>query len=340
MAIRIHVTAVRDCPVVEIRAAMSQALRLACAGPECTPVGDQLEIHEHGGWAWFVTSVWGVGAGDLNRGLCQLARPALQFTTSDGERWYLTVHGGPDGPVHFLHEFGSHAYAPDPAEDADRRAQVEQVAEPPPVDPRLAFLEEDRTPDADATRAPFDLVADALNEMGARIPEDFRAAVAPLRYSAAVNRYREWHAEQVSKALGEAGLPHEPSAVRSVLMWEDITDKEREGDLGNLPRLLSVLGLGGQWDDLVRQAEVPPPQPEAGCDPEAEEGSPDADEAHAAPARAEMRAGGRRGIAGRRRGARHPRAARRGGRPVRPGPGDRRAAGAYSGDRWAVRPAA
>ena len=77
MAIRIHVTAVRDCPVVEIRAAMSQALRLACAGPECTPVGDQLEIHEHGGWAWFVTSVWGVGAGDLSRGLCQLARPAL-----------------------------------------------------------------------------------------------------------------------------------------------------------------------------------------------------------------------------------------------------------------------
>src|SRR3954468_20874744 len=31
----------------------------------------------------------GVNAGDLNRGLCQLARPALQFTTSDGDRWYL-----------------------------------------------------------------------------------------------------------------------------------------------------------------------------------------------------------------------------------------------------------
>ena len=38
-----------------------------------------------GGWTWFTTSVWGVSAGDLNRGLCHLARPALQFTTSDGD---------------------------------------------------------------------------------------------------------------------------------------------------------------------------------------------------------------------------------------------------------------
>jgi hypothetical protein len=262
MAIRINITAVRDCPANEIRAVMSEVIRPACPGPECTPVGDQLDLHEYGGWTWFTTSVWGVSAADLNRGLCRLARPALQFTTSDGDRWYLTVHGGSPGQVHFLHEFSYHSHAPDPAEDAERQAQLDQREEPPPVDPRLAFLEDDRPPDLDRPRVPFDLVADGLNEMGARIPEEFRASVAHLPYSAAVNRYRAWHAEQVSAALTDAGIPHDSSAVRAVLLWENVTDNERDSDLGNLPRLLSILGLGGEWEDWVRQAEAPPPPPE------------------------------------------------------------------------------
>jgi hypothetical protein len=262
MAVRINVTAVRDCPPVEVRAVMSEVLRPACTGPDCTPVGDQLELYEHNGWLWFSTSVWGVSPGDLNRGLCRLARPAVQFTTSDGDRWYLTVHGGPRGQVHFLHEFSYHSYAPDPAEDAARQAQLDEHEEPPPVDPRLAFLEDDRPPGPDRPRVPFDLAADGLIELGAQIPEEFRASVARRPYSAAVNRYRAWHAEQVSGALTEAGIPHDPAAVRSVLLWENVTDTERGSDLGNLPRLLSVLGLGGQWDDWVRQAEAPPPPPE------------------------------------------------------------------------------
>src|SRR4051812_26165802 len=137
MAIRINVTAVRDCPPDEVRAVMSQFIRPACAGPECAPVGDLLDVQEHGGWTWFGTSVWGVSSGDLNRGLCRLARPALQFTTSDGDRWYLTVHGGPGGQVHFLHEFSVNAHAPDPEEDAERQDQLEQREEPTPIDPRL-----------------------------------------------------------------------------------------------------------------------------------------------------------------------------------------------------------
>jgi hypothetical protein len=259
MAIRINVTAVRQCPPAELRAVMSEVIRPVCSGAECAPVGDQLDVHEHGGWTWFATSVWGVGAGDLNRGLCKLARPALQFTTSDGDRWYLTVHGGPRGQVNFLHEFGYHAHAPDPAEDAERQAQVEQREEPPPVDPRLAFLEEDRPAGPQRAPVPFDLIADSLAEMGAPVPEEFRASVTGLPYSAAVNRYRRWHADHVVAALAAAGIPHDPAAVHSVLLWETVTDNERGGDLGNLPRLLSVLGLGGEWDDCVRQAEAPPP---------------------------------------------------------------------------------
>jgi hypothetical protein len=259
MATRINVTAVRDCPPAEIRSVMSQVIRLACPGPECTPVGDQLELHEHGGWTWFTTSVWGVSAGDLNRGLCQLARPALQFTTSDGDRWYLTIHGGPQGQVHFLHEFGYHSSAADPVQDAERQAQLNQHVEPAPVDPQLAFLEEDPLPTTARLQVPFDLIADGLMEMGASIPEEFRASVADLPYSAALERYRAWHAEQVSDSLARAGINHDRAAVRSVLLWETVTDNERGHDLGNLPRLLAVLGLGGEWDEWVRQAEAPPP---------------------------------------------------------------------------------
>ena len=75
VAVRIHVTAVRDCPVEEARDTYTGILG---------PAFQNVEIHEHGGWTWFMTSVWGVSSTDLNKGLCQLARPALQFTTSDG----------------------------------------------------------------------------------------------------------------------------------------------------------------------------------------------------------------------------------------------------------------
>jgi hypothetical protein len=265
MALRINVTAVRHCPLEEVRAVMSEVLRKpACAEDSCGPIGDLLELHEHNGWLWFTTSVWGVSSGDLNRGLCKLSRPALQFTTSDGDRWYLSIHGGPQGQVHFLHEFSYHSHVPDPAEDADWQERLDQHEEPP-VDPRLAFLEDDPQPGPSVPKAPFDLIADALKELGGHVPDEFRASVAHLPYSAAAARYREWHAEQVCDALTAAGIPHGRSAVRSVLLWEDRVGADG-GDLGNLPWLLSVLGLGGEWDDYVRQAEAPPapePEPEA-----------------------------------------------------------------------------
>jgi hypothetical protein len=258
MAIRIHVTAVRNCPSAEVRAVMSEVIRPVCANAEeCRPVGELLSIEEHNGWTWFRTSVWGVSAAELNRGLCQLARPALQFTTCDADRWYLTVHGGPTGQVHFVHHFGTHHRDPDPADDAGRQAEL-QSQEEPPIDPELAFLQDEPPPGPDRPRVPFDLCADEQAEEGIPVPEEFRASVAALPYSQAVARYRRWHAEQVSAALRAAGIPHAPDAVRAVLLWENVTDRELDSDLGNLPRLLSVLGLGGEWDDYMRQVEAPP----------------------------------------------------------------------------------
>jgi len=278
MAVRINVTAVRDCPPAEVRAVMSDIIKPACANQDdCQPVGDLLQIHEHNGWTWFNTSVWGVGAGDLNRGLCRLARPALQFTTSDGDRWYLTVHGGPTGQVHFLHEFGPHSGDPDSAEDAEREAGDEDEDDYEP-DPELAFLEDDPLPGSDGVKTAFDRFADELAEMGAHIPEGFRLSVLGLPYSAAVAAYRRWHAEEVSAALTAAGIAHDVAAVRAVLLWEGVTTNENSSDLGNLPRLLHVLGLGGEWDEYIRQAESPEPEqePEA-CDMEPAEPEPPKD---------------------------------------------------------------
>ncbi|MBX9584188.1 MAG: hypothetical protein K2X87_28140 [Gemmataceae bacterium] len=276
MAVRIHVTAVRGCPADEVRAVFAEVIKPPCPpqdGECAVPV--RVETAEHNGWVWFTTSVWGVSAADLNRGLCRLARPGLQFTTSDGDRWYLTVHGGPQGQAHFLHEF--HAHGAEHTADGEDDEDGDEVE----VDPKLAFLEDDPPPGRAGPKSRFDLFADELAELGGHVPGEFRAAVADLPRHEAVNRYRGWHADQVVAAFAAAGIPHDGAAVRAVLLWQGVTETEHGGDLGNLPRLLSVLGLGGQWDEWVRDAEKPPePEPEL----EDEEGPPPEDEV--GPARA------------------------------------------------------
>ena len=252
MATRINVTAVRNCSLDDVRAVFTTILGPAFA---------EIPITDHNGWLSFVTSVWGVSAGDLNRGLCKLAGPALQFTTSDGDRWYLTIHGGQHGQRFFLHEFQFHSYIPGPDDDQRRAEELAQRGEPPPIDSRLEFLEEDRAPGPKRPKAPFDLAADALTSVGGPVSDEFRASVADLPYSQAITRYREWHADQIIAGLASAGIPHDSAAVRSVLLWERITESESGSDLGNLPRLLSVLGIGKEWDDYVTQAETPPPPP-------------------------------------------------------------------------------
>jgi hypothetical protein len=132
MAIRIHVTAVRDCTPEQVRSCFTEILG---------PTFAEVPLHQKNGWISFHTSVWGVGANDLVKGLTQLGKPGLQFTTSDGDRWYLSVFGGGQAPVQFLHEFGPLSYEPNPEQD-------DEYTEPEPeesfaVDPELAFLEDD-----------------------------------------------------------------------------------------------------------------------------------------------------------------------------------------------------
>jgi hypothetical protein len=212
-------------------------------------LAERLQIREQHGWTLCASSVWAVSGSELNTALTELNRPALQFTTSDGDRWYLTVHGGPDGPASFCHEFSIHAHAPDPADDERRVAEWTRRSEPEPVDPELAFLEEPPAPPPERPPSPFDEIAQELAARGAALPGDFLDALARLPYSAAVERYRRWHAEHVSQALTRAGIPHDPAALSEVLLWENSGENEYAGDLGNLPRLLRVLGIVGVGDE-------------------------------------------------------------------------------------------
>jgi hypothetical protein len=258
MAVRVHVTAVRDVKPDDVRLVFTNLLGQGF---------EQVTLHEHGGWVSFSTSVWGGDSAKLHRGLCELAKPGIQVTSSDGCRWYLTIYGGPTGPMPVLHEFYNHRSPADPSRDEEVEADYAARARDDQGDPELAFLEDDRPARPNRPPRAFDGFAESFREMGAPLPDSFVESVIHLPYHQAFNRFREWYADDVAAALARAGIPVDARAVRQVLLWEGVTEREADSDLGNLPRFLSVLGLGGEWDEWVRQAENPPPEETcAACD--------------------------------------------------------------------------
>ena len=266
MATRIHVTAVHSGVLTEVRAVFTDILGTAF---EAVPV------HEQNGWVWFTTSVWGVKGSDLNAGLCRLALPALQFTTSDDARWHLTVHGGALGREDHLHEFTYFSEPPNPEHDEELAEDARNYAVEP-IDPALAFLEDEpETPPR--PRMPFDEVAEDFDDCGAPLPESLVEKLRALSFSEAVVGLHAWHVEAVVKALTGAGIDFDVEAVTRVLQWDSVTRREHYGGLGNLPRLLSVLGLGGQWDEYVRAAEDAPDESEIGEEDETEPPPPPPD---------------------------------------------------------------
>lgn len=247
MAVRMHVTAIRSNAPAEVRVVFTDILGKGFEG---------VPIHHHGGWVWFRTSVWGVDSKDLNAGICRLAQPGLQFTTSDASCWYVVIHGGPQGQVSFLHLFGYFSAAPNPEYyDGD---QSDYDAEDDAVDPELAFLEDEPAEKESYPRKPFDGVADDFADYGFPLPKALCDEWRELDICEAINRLRAWHITAMPDALEAAGIPIDADRLRGVLLWEHVTPMERHGDLGNFPRFLSILGLGGEWDQYIEEAEAAP----------------------------------------------------------------------------------
>jgi hypothetical protein len=97
-------------------------------------------------------------------------------------------------------------------------------------------------------------VVEDFADCGTPLPGPLCEQLRSLPYSEAIRRLHAWHAGAVVKAMERAGLEFDAKTLERVLLWEDLTRHERDGSLGNLPRLLSVLGLGGEWDEYLGQS--------------------------------------------------------------------------------------
>ncbi len=241
MAVRIHVTAVRFTRPGDVREAFTETL------------GDRFEsvqLSESNGWVSFHTSVWAVGHSDLLKGLKALNAPALQFTTEDACRWYATLLRPDSSPVTFVHEFGL-----DPGEMSEADYLPNQDEEP--VEESLAFLEDgDAATDRPATA--FEGFAAEYRELGAPLPDDLIQECNQLPFQEGVERFLHWQCDLLVAFLREAGAEFNEGLIRRTLRWEGLSEGEEHADIGNLPRLLSQIGLGQEWDDWVRQAEESP----------------------------------------------------------------------------------
>lgn len=252
MAVRIHVTAIRSSEPEAVRKAFIEAL-----GERFRPI----QLAENRGWVSFQTSVWTVGASDLSKGIAALDQPALQFTTEDASCWRVTLWQSGSAPRHLVHTFGLNE------EDADE-SDYDEVGEDE-VDPALAFLEDEPEP-VGAKLTVFERFAEERRECGCVLPSDLIREGNALPFNMAVGRYLQWQADTLIAFLRRANVEFDEAAFRRTLRWEGLSDGERDSDIGNLPRLLSLMGLGRDWDQYVQRAESyrtdveeeepPPPQ--------------------------------------------------------------------------------
>ena len=95
MAIRIRLTAVRDTTVDELRNAINAAM-----GSE-----PELLYGQSNGWSWCLASAWSMDGEVFEKLTADDPRIAIQITTSDGTRWYLTLSTSDKEPFRFCHPF-------------------------------------------------------------------------------------------------------------------------------------------------------------------------------------------------------------------------------------------
>lgn len=237
MAVRIHLTALREANADEVRRVFTEILG---------PGFGQVEFVEHGGWLWFLTSVWGVKASDLHDGVKRLGAPGLNVTSEDGQRWYLSLFGAGLDPTHLLHDF---CYLGGSPED-----ESGEQPEKTPVDPRLAFLEDDPPPPGPPW-IPFDQIIGYYEGLWSKATaEPFRPQAEGLPLDEAFRRFKEWHCGQMADALAARGFGFDRARLLDILRMDSLKEIA-DGDLGNLPWFLDALGLGGTWSDSVHEAE-------------------------------------------------------------------------------------
>ena len=240
MAVRRNVTAIRGTDHSAVRRVFAEHL-----GENFS----NMKLEENAGWLWFMTSPWGVGGSELVKGLVKLNLPALQFTTEDACRWRLTICQPGTKPQTIIHEFSNHG---EPLNE--EYWNYEEYEDDEWVDPELAFLM-DEPEEKPEPKTPFERFAEDYAELGAPLPKHLLEQLRDLGFNQAVEHFRTWQESLILDFLKSNDVTFDENDVKAILNWQGISEQERYSDIGNLPRLLSAIGLGSQWDDYVKEAE-------------------------------------------------------------------------------------
>lgn len=257
MAFRVHVIAVRDIDAATLRHAMGGL--------------EGIDVHETYGWTFATASVWGVDRADWLRRLESMPESSLFATTIDGAYWLLNLRAPGQTPFDLLHPFNSLGVAPgsDPsgAEDGagNRYRGASECASGAPEsdpDPRVPEFFRNQ-PHAEAPPSAIARLLGIVKSFGAPLPEGIATRLSSLDDETAVPAFFAAQAALLIDALERFGMPHGPEEVTEALTGTSISDAELDSDLGNLPRLLVELGVGGpcevwlhdQLAEGVRQRE-------------------------------------------------------------------------------------
>ncbi len=178
------------------------------------------------GWTWAAFNLFGpsglVGP-RAEATLRALGRPSLQAWTEDGAHWTLAVY--PPTRKFFRH---AHWFRYN-----DLAAGREKVKK-------------------SVTLRRF------IDQCENGLPEDYRYA-GPLPegpIARAMGEHLKARARSLSDALAACGLRHDRAAVRDALTGASVTEEERTWDVGNLPRLLDVIGLGEAFPGWREEIEA------------------------------------------------------------------------------------
>lgn len=188
------------------------------------PALEGSEPSRSGGWTWAAVSPLGqsgvVGPRAETR-LRGLGHPSLQAWTEGGALWHLAVYPLTRKLYRHVHWFRYNDVAAG-REKVRRGVSLRRL----------------------------------INQLEDGLPEDFKYA-GPLPegpMARAMEDHLRARARALSDALAACGLKHDRAAVRDVLTGKSVTDEERLWDVGNLPRLLEAIGLGGAfpgWQDQI-----------------------------------------------------------------------------------------
>lgn len=177
------------------------------------------------GWTWASFSLFGTSGlvgPTAESALRELGKPALQAWTEDGALWTLAVYPVTRKVFRHVHRLRYHDVAAGrekPKKSVTLRRYIDQCESDLAADYRYAGP----LPEGPIARA-----------MG----EHLRARALSL-----------------SDALAACGLKHDRTAVRDALTGASVTEEERAWDVGNLPRLLDAIGLGGAFPGWREEIE-------------------------------------------------------------------------------------